>query len=214
MFRMAIYSSTLLVVVSLFACGAPQKVASQSSLESMSDDAIFQQLKTEGRLLGIEKKFFQAIEKLDQAAMLRPDDAHVHLMLGEAHFHVGHGPESLIHLKKSQKLAPNNYQVESWLGTIHIELGQLNEAEVAYSNVLAMKPNDYNALVYMGYIAFYKKDYPTCQAYFERYKRLVEITEPARLTEQEKRRYRQATEYHQACDASWRDETQKLHKTL
>ncbi|MCA9473791.1 MAG: hypothetical protein MRJ96_14340 [Nitrospirales bacterium] len=214
MFRLAINSCMLFLIITLVACSASQGVASRSHLQPMADEDNFQRLKTEGRLLGIEKKFFQAIIKLDQAALLRPNDVHVHLMLGEAHFHVGHGSESLAHLKKSRELAPNNYQVESWLGTIHIELGQLSEAEVAYSNVLALKPNDYNALVYMGYIAFHKKDYPTCQAYFKRYKRLIEVIEPTRLTEQEKRRYQQATEYYRACDASWRDETLKLHKTL
>ncbi len=201
---------TLSIALTLLSCTTSNELTTRTE----PADITFQQLKTEGRLLGLDRKFFQAIEKLDQAASLKPDDPHVHLMLGEAYFHVGNGQNSLTHLERSRELAPNNYQIESWLGTINIELGKLNEAEIAYTNVLAIKPNDYNALVYMGYIAFHKRDYPTCQEYFERYKRLVDIIEPARLTEKEKARYQQATEYSQACATRWRHDTRKLRKSL
>ncbi|GJL55253.1 MAG: hypothetical protein NPIRA02_23850 [Nitrospirales bacterium] len=186
----------------------------QDATQRTLEDSTFQQLKTEGRLLGLEQKFFQAIEKLRLASTLRPDDAQTHLMLGEAYYHVGNRQESLTHLERSRALAPNNYQIESWLGTVHIGMGHLGEAELAYGNVLAVKPNDYNALVYMGYIAFQKKDYRSCHQYFQRYTKLVERIDPARLTEQEKRRYQQATEYNRACDVNWRYEVRKLENFL
>ncbi len=188
--------------IMLFGCAAKHDTVNQERSLIDSQQSAFQLLKSEGRLLGQKKKYFQAIAKLDQAVVLEPNDPHVHLMLGEAYFHIGNEWASLAHLERSRELAPNNYQIETWIGTINIELGQLSRAAEAYSKVLMLKPNDYNALVYMGYIAFHRKDYRTCQSYFERYKKLVDVIEPARLTEQEKLRYQQATEYHQACNTN------------
>ncbi|WP_447971687.1 tetratricopeptide repeat protein [Nitrospira sp. M1] len=214
MFDCLKFSCAFGMILLLFSCTNAHDVSIPDATRTASEDSTFQQLKTEGRLLGLEQKFFQAIEKLDVASTLRPDDAHVHLMLGEAYYHVGNRRESLSHLERSRALAPNNYQIESWLGTVHMGMGHLGEAEFAYTNVLTVKPNDYNALVYMGYIAFQKKDYRSCHQFFQRYKELVEVIDPARLTEQEKRRYQQATEYHQACDISWRYEARKLQQSL
>jgi len=214
MFHIAKISCIFGMATMLLSCTNAPDVSIGETVHGVSNESTFQQLKTEGRLLGLEKKSLQAIEKLNLAATLQPDDAHVHLMLGEANYHVGNRQESLTHLERSRELTPNNYQVESWLGTVHMGLGQLGEAEFAYTNVLTVKPNDYNALVYMGYIAFHKKDYRSCHQYFQRYKKLVEVIEPARLTEQEKLRYQQATEYYRACETSWRYQARKLQKSL
>ncbi len=197
----ALFPCILASALMLFSCTTSGDIPIRGENYTISQESTFHQLKSQGKLLGQEKRYFQAIVKLDQAAALHPNDAQVHLMLGEAYFHIGNAWSSLAHLERSRELAPNTYQIESWIGTVNIEIGQFIAAEEAYSNVLAMKPNDYNALVYMGYIAFHRKDYQTCQQYFQRYKRLVEVIEPARLTEQEKLRYQQATEYFQACDS-------------
>jgi len=213
MFQLAKISCAFGLAMMLLSCTSSHDGSIRKTVLGNSDESTFQQMKTDGRLLGLEKKFLQAIEKLDLAATLRPDDAHVHLMLGEAYYHVGNRQESLTHLKRSRELAPNNYQVESWLGTVHMGLGQLREAEFAYANVLTVKPNDYNALVYMGYLAFHKKDYRSCYQYFQRYKNLVEVIELARLPEEEKLRYEKATEYYHACETSWHYEARRLQQS-
>ncbi len=166
----------------------------------------FDQLLEEGLSHGKAREYSKALEKLQEANALNPDNHSVHTMIGQIYLGRRNELKSLQHLKRAQQLAPRDDDILTWLGHAYIIFGKYNEAKTAYGKVLDLKPNDYEALLNMGLIAYLENDSFVCQLYLGRYKDLVEEIDPGRMTEELRYQYQRMNEYLQNCKSPQHDQ--------
>ena len=95
----------------------------------------------EGMRLYKEKKYSQAAEKFEQAALMKPESALFANNAGFAHFKLGLYPEAIEWFQKTIALDPNRAIAYLNLGDAYLQLGKKSEAKQAFEKYLQLQPN-------------------------------------------------------------------------
>jgi len=96
-------------------------------------------------LLGLlclqSNRFDEAVDCIEKALGLKPDDAQAHANLGLAFQGLNRLKDAGRHFQESLKLAPNNPKAYNNLGGIFISLGQAQEAAACFQQALTLQPD-------------------------------------------------------------------------
>jgi tetratricopeptide (TPR) repeat protein len=98
-----------------------------------------------GRSLYEVGQFSAAIELLDQAAKLDPDEPEAHRCLGVVFYDLGLNSAALRELDRLAELEPTNSRPHRVMGLIYREQGDTSDAVAAYRESLARDPNSSDA---------------------------------------------------------------------
>lgn len=92
----------------------------------------------------------------------------LNLRLGWLYYEAGQNKESMSYYQLAMNLLPNS--IEAKLGYVYpaAALGNMDQVITQYKKVLEIDPQNTTANYKMGMIYYYKKDYPTANAYFEK----------------------------------------------
>jgi len=97
-----------------------------------------------GNLLGLlclrSRRFQEAVQYIERAMSMAPDDAQAHANLGLALKECGRLGEAVEHFRASLELAPGNLRVLNNLGGLLVLLGSAEEAIPCFREALRLKP--------------------------------------------------------------------------
>jgi tetratricopeptide (TPR) repeat protein len=93
-----------------------------------------------GAIYNEEKKFESAVQPLQTAVKLRPDDPDYRSELGKAYFGAQKFPEAVAALKESVRLRPNDGTALYGLGLAYVSLHQKDEALNVYQQLKPVDP--------------------------------------------------------------------------
>ena len=86
------------------------------------------------------KRFDEAVQYIEKALSIAPDDAQAEANLGLALNALGRPEEAVEHFHKSLRLAPNNARVYNNLGNIYFRFRRVKDAITCYQQALAIQP--------------------------------------------------------------------------
>jgi tetratricopeptide (TPR) repeat protein len=86
-------------------------------------------------------EFERAVEYIETAISVKPDDAQAHANIGLAFKGLQQIDKAIEHFQQSIHLTPSNPGTHNNLGNMYKELGQLNEAIQCYQQSLVVNPN-------------------------------------------------------------------------
>jgi Flp pilus assembly protein TadD len=87
------------------------------------------------------KRFDEAVENIEKALGVMPDDAQAHANLGLAFKGLNRFEDAGRHFQESLKLAPDNPRAYNNLGSIFISLGEVREAAMCFHQALTIQPD-------------------------------------------------------------------------
>lgn len=96
----------------------------------------------------------QALEPLQKAATLMPQDAEAHSNLGAALRAAGRNEEALVCYQRAVSLRPDFVQAHGNLGNTYRDLGRLQEAAASYQRTLNLQPDHADALEQLAYLLY------------------------------------------------------------
>jgi Flp pilus assembly protein TadD len=88
----------------------------------------------------------KAIALLEKAAELQPDQAEIHLGLGNALFHAGRMAEAAVEFEHALRTDPRNFRAANNLGTVLLRSQHPAQAVTAYRKALELSPEYPEAL--------------------------------------------------------------------
>jgi Flp pilus assembly protein TadD len=86
------------------------------------------------------KRFGEAVQFIDKALSVAPDDAQAEANLGLALNALGRPQEAVDHFHKSLRLAPNNARVYNNLGNVYFRFRRVKDAIACYQQALTLEP--------------------------------------------------------------------------
>jgi membrane associated rhomboid family serine protease/Flp pilus assembly protein TadD len=112
---------------------------------------------------GMERSFAGdydgAIPHLEKAVRALPDDAHTHLLLGDAYVHKKRYAEAAPVLARAAELDPQDFNTHLILGFTLYQLDRLDEAKAELQKAVALKPGEPEAHFYLGLLYFDREEY-------------------------------------------------------
>ena len=106
--------------------------------------------KTLGALLQLQHLNNQAVDAMQMAQTLAPDDVEVHCNLGAALQEMGRLDEAVASYRVALKLNPDYAAAHGNLGVTLQDMGKHDEAEVSYRRALELQPNSPKVLNNLG----------------------------------------------------------------
>ncbi len=103
-----------------------------------------------------EERWDDAISSLDEAILLKPDDAQCYNLRGLAFGGLGNLDSAMRDFKEARSLAPDDPSVCNNLGTCYLRMGQIDNAVKHYKMALKIDARDVQARTNVG-IAYSKK---------------------------------------------------------
>lgn len=104
------------------------------------DSAIIR--KALGQAYGQKKEWAKAIQQLEKAAQLQPNDAEVHRLLVSFHDETGDKQGAIGRLLQAVQVSRRDIKLYEDLGRRYAALGQANEAERAYTSIVEVLPTE------------------------------------------------------------------------
>ena len=96
----------------------------------------------------------EALQPLQKAAQLMPQDAEAHSNLGAAWRAAGRADEAVHCYQRAVSLRPDFVQAHSNLGNAYRDLGMPREAAASYQRTLALQPDHADALAQLAYLFY------------------------------------------------------------
>ena len=96
----------------------------------------------------------QALEPLQKAAALMPQDPEAHSNLGAALRAAGRNAEAIACYQRAVSLRPDFVQAHGNLGNAYRDLGRLEEAAASYQRTLSLQPDHTDALEQLAYLFY------------------------------------------------------------
>jgi tetratricopeptide (TPR) repeat protein len=93
-----------------------------------------------GLLLLQTKRFDEAVEHIEKALAVAPDDPQAHANLALALNALDRPDDAATHFHQSLKLNPNNPRVYNNLGNVYVRLRRVKDAVMCYQQALAIQP--------------------------------------------------------------------------
>jgi peptidoglycan/xylan/chitin deacetylase (PgdA/CDA1 family)/tetratricopeptide (TPR) repeat protein len=97
-------------------------------------------LDRQGRQLFRERKYDQALDKVQQAVALKPNDAVLLNNLGFLYYKTGHYDDALKYLEKTLSVDPNRKEAHGNLADAYLKVGRRPEAKAHYERYLELYP--------------------------------------------------------------------------
>ncbi len=95
----------------------------------------------------------RAIDELMQVVSKKPEDAQLHLTLGELYRRTRQIPEAVTHLTEAARLAPNDAATHFQLGLACADAGDPPRAMAAFRRAVQLRPDDADAYYNLGVVA-------------------------------------------------------------
>src|SRR5688500_6337367 len=95
-------------------------------------------------------QYNQALNPLTKAALLRPNNAAAHHMLGKSHFMLGNFEQATAELENALKLSPNDYDAAYTLGLAHLKQQKMQSAKKIYDRMIERLGNRPQLRVLIG----------------------------------------------------------------
>ena len=99
-------------------------------------------LNSYGSFLAGSGKLKEAEDALREALRMEPDNAMLHVNLGNLQDQAGQKDDALKSYLKALELEPKNVNAHYNLGLLYVELGKYQEAKKAFSEALQLAPDD------------------------------------------------------------------------
>lgn len=112
--------------------------------------------------------FDGAIPHLEKAVRAMPDNAHVHLLLGDAYVEKKRYADAAAVLARASALDPQNVYAHLYLGFSYYHLGRLAEAGAELQKAVDLDPTDAEAHFYLGLLDFDQGKYDAAVAQFQK----------------------------------------------
>ena len=106
----------------------------------------------EATQLGLERKFDEAIARLDQLVKLRPDDQALRVYLGGMHAAAGRVAEAAAILDPVLAADPSNFDATMHLASGYLFAGDLDRAAAYATRALALRPSNADAAKLQGMV--------------------------------------------------------------
>ncbi len=106
----------------------------------------------EATQLGLERKFDEAIARLDQLAKLRPDDRALRVYLGGMYAAAGRVDEAAATLDPILAADPSNFDATMHLASGYLFAGDLDQAAAYATRALALRPSNADAAKLRGMV--------------------------------------------------------------
>jgi peptidoglycan/xylan/chitin deacetylase (PgdA/CDA1 family)/tetratricopeptide (TPR) repeat protein len=98
-------------------------------------------LDRQGRQLYRERKYDEALDKVQQAVALKPNDAVLLNNLGFLYYKTGHYDDALKYLEKTLAVDPDRKEAHGNLADAYLKVGRRPEAKAHYERYLELFPN-------------------------------------------------------------------------
>jgi tetratricopeptide (TPR) repeat protein len=105
------------------------------------------------------KRHDEAVECIEKALNLKPDDAQAHANLGLAFQGLKQFKDAGRHFQESLKLAPDNPRAYNNLGGVFMSLGQVQEAAMCFQQAVTLQPNLAEAQFNLGSALLHLQQY-------------------------------------------------------
>jgi Flp pilus assembly protein TadD len=110
------------------------------------------------------KRFEEAVQFIEKALSIAPDDSQAEANLGLALYALERPEDAAAHFHKSLKMAPNNPRVYNNLGNIYFRLRRVNDAITCYQQALAIQPGCAEVHYNLGSALMIKRRYADAAA--------------------------------------------------
>jgi tetratricopeptide (TPR) repeat protein len=92
------------------------------------------------------KSYDKALENIDRASELNPNDYEHHLIKGIINYWLNDFQGAFRHLARSVRIDPNLYISQEWLGIVYTELKRWEDAEAAFIKCFELEPDNVNVI--------------------------------------------------------------------
>jgi|GEM_PF-2095549 len=108
----------------------------------------------------------RANQLLHQALELDPENANLHVDLGNLFFTMKKIFKAREHYQKASELKPDSHRPWHGMGRIEKELGNVNQAIQYFEKVLSLEPETYVSLNSLGYCYLHLHEYEKAETYY------------------------------------------------
>jgi len=158
-------AASLLLLVCLYALGTVNRIPAWESNLTLWTDAKNKSPNAStahnnlASVLYNEGKFDAAIQELNIAIQLKPDNAHAHYGLGAVYAKLNRVDDAIYEYSVASKLNPSNAATHHHLGLAYAEKGQWDNSINSYKKALELKPDYFDTHLAIG-VAYQKKKRP------------------------------------------------------
>lgn len=115
-----------------------------------------------------EGRFEEALQELDRAVALEPQEAEIHYYLGLVHSQLRGFPSAVAAFQRSLEVDPSLEKVHYDLGVAYFNLADYSQAIQAFRRAEGYEPRRAMVPFFLGYAHYLRKELDGCLAHFKR----------------------------------------------